>query len=516
MTTLRVERSEDAWQQRLALAALQLARTTHQVAHLEEVLETAQEKVEKRRDELMQEPDYPWNESGDVAFVAAEEKVAFDARNLEGAREHVNALVLGLRQDILHAARSLDDLDRVLDRIYHTPDVSLEARCALRALVVDVFSSMKVESLLPAERRHRVASAQEPLGQLAYDGLADSAVHAEGDEDAVFVPAPPTQDFMDGLPPATTHQFSDVFALPAYGDPAVALKLLSNPAQMRRLCALVEDSGFVGNCPVALLSVPLDTASVSRIGVLAAVSGLLESGAVLDREPSVFNPAFADSLAADTVSAQPLVKASSPGRHLGSTFQADASALLRKHVPAAPGHFLLVGVRLRDWAPTALPHQDALFRPDDVPLEVRTSRNLCWRTLMANIVSTVTGDPSELLVRPPTNVLRARAQANAWALVQQLYTRLGARPFARIDFNQHRQTDVDTGPMDWLALLAYDDQGRVLAKSEAVSLFESGASDGFSDVLREECGPDGPRTWLSSAALLSPDAIEGLGRASRT
>jgi len=143
-------------------------------------------------------------------------------------------------------------VDTLLEGVYEDMDIPLTQRCLLRAVVLDAFSHLRRVSL--------------PSGS-AWKEV----------QDAPFVQ-------------------TDIFALPAYGNPASALNMLSNKASLKRVCALIEETGFVGEHSLALLSVPLSVNSLHRVDVLRAVMSLVGSADTIDEDALSPLPASRSSI----------------------------------------------------------------------------------------------------------------------------------------------------------------------------------------------------------------------------
>ena len=307
-------------------------------------------------------------------------------------------------------------VDDLLEQIYQDMDVPLTQRCLLRAVALDAFSHIR-----------RVAVS------------ADSSW--QDMEDAPFVQ-------------------TDIFALPAYGNPASALAMLSDRTTLARFCALIEATGFVGEHSVALLSVPLSVESLHRVDVMRSIMSMVGSAESLD-DPSAPPP--------------PL-----PER---------AISTLSAHVPQSRGAFVIAGVRVRRSAPKSI-LRDMAADPMAVsmPHAERASRMIWWRTMASRIIIESGMRATDLVLRPPASPVRAQSQARALGLVHEMFSRLAGRPFVRMDFEHVRHRDLPSSPL-MMALSAFGPDGHRMATTRAVSLFDVGLGEDFQDILQEECLP---------------------------
>lgn len=328
------------------------------------------------------------------------------------ARRAVASLV-ELISTLVVGAPPVDDL---LEEIYQDLNVPLTQRCLLRAVTLDAFSHVRRVSL--------------PAG---------SAWHEM--EDAPFVQ-------------------TDIFALPAFGDPSSALALLSNRTSLARFCTLIEKTGFVGEHSVALLSVPLNVSSLHRVDVMRAIMSMVGTAEAID------NP---------SASAAP-----PPER---------AVSILSAHVPQQRGPFLIAGIRVRKSSPDQLFH-DIVADPMATPMDPidRTVRMVQWRMSASQAIIQAGLRGTDLVLRPPASPVRAQSQARAMGMVHEMFGRLAGRPFLRMDFEHVRHRDLPSSPT-MMALSAFGLGGQRLATTRAVSLFDVGLGEDFQDVLQEECQP---------------------------
>jgi hypothetical protein len=281
-----------------------------------------------------------------------------------------------------------------------------------------------------------------------------------------------SQVWEDGAPkeePSYIH--TDVFALPAFGLPQAALHALSQPRALARLCALVESTGFVGENSVALLSVPLKVSAIHRVDVLRALMSMVNSTEPVDGAGPTGAPArpAAPSWAVETLAA---------------------------HVPQERGPFLIAGVRVCHGSSNRLMRNraaDPLLSP---PAPSQRAMQMAWWSMVVSRMIIESGvRATDLVLRPPAAPVRAQVQARAMGLVHDIYDRLAGRPFTRLDFEHFRDRGLSSSPLQ-LALSAFGPQGKRIASTRGVSLFDVGLGEDFQDVLQEEFSPGSmsPRT----------------------
>lgn len=313
--------------------------------------------------------------------------------------------------------------DDMLESIYDDLNVPLTQRCLLRAVAMEAYSH--------ARRSYR------PSGVPIWDETVGNV---------------------------STR--TDVFAIPAYGDPKSALLLLSQRDSLARMCSLVENSGFVGDHSVALLSVPLSVNAIHRVDVMRAIMDL--------------------EFSAETVHAT--------GGTTASTISPpeQALAVLTRHVPQQRGAFVVAGVRVRkdNGVPdilTRLSGQDTQPDPLATPMDqmTRVVHTIWWNTAMSRIVVQANINARDVMFRPPSAPVRAQAQARALGLVHDLYARLAGRTFVRMEYESVRVKNSPASPI-MMALSAFDHRGQRIAMSRPATLFEVGLGEEFQDVLQEE------------------------------
>lgn len=322
------------------------------------------------------------------------------------------ASIVELVASLPSSAPPVDDL---LEDIYQDLSVPLTQRCLLRAVILDAFSHVRRVSL--------------PAG---------SAWHEM--EDAPFVQ-------------------TDIFALPAFGDPTSALSLLSDRSSLARFCNLIEKTGFVGEHSVALLSVPLSVGSLQRVDVMRAIMSMVATAESID-SPGTSSP--------------------TPERAIN---------VLSAHVPQQRGPFLVAGIRVRRSAAGRVLRDiaaDPLATAMD-PVD-RTVRMVHWRSVASLAIIQAGLRATNLVLRPPASPVRAQSQARALGMVHEMFGRLAGRPFLRMDFEHVRHRDLPSSPT-MMALSAFGPDGQRLATTRAVSLFDVGLGEDFQDVLQEECQP---------------------------